>query len=188
MKHGIESLKAAVQKDAAEGNNCFNENGCDHEFHRTVPETNPAFIKMGFKTACKCVSKCTHKYCDTYKWTIDRAKHYAEKTGRTVDEILEAWESGRTYWYMNYYNEYNQPLEGRPAKNLDELKLTAEALKMDIETYEFLVTTLDKEHQLAAKTELISKVEGLKSNLKKTLSAIATNEIMCFSASTKTEC
>lgn len=58
---------------------------------------------------------------------------------------------------------------------------------MDIETYEFLVTTLDKEHQLKAKTELISKLEALKSNLKKTLSSITINEIMCFGASAKTE-
>lgn len=46
-------------------------------------------------------------------WILKRAEMYAEKTGKTVDEILEAWEEGRTYWYMNYYQECNQPkLEG----------------------------------------------------------------------------
>lgn len=121
MKKGIESLRSAVMKDCANGQNCFNEKGCDHEFHRTVPETNPELIKMGFKTCCKSVSKCTHKYCDKYVWVLNRAQHYAEKTGKTRDEILEIWETDRSYWYMNYYQECNQPkLEGENIIFYDE--------------------------------------------------------------------
>jgi len=108
-KKGIESLKAAVQKDCAEGQNCFNENGCDHEFYRAVPETNLRLIEMGFTQKCMCVSKCTHKYCDKYKWVIERAKQYAEKCGCSFEEIITAWENNRNYWYMNYYQDCNQP-------------------------------------------------------------------------------
>lgn len=110
MKKGIDSLKDAVLRDTKEAENCFNENGCDHEFQRMQPETNPRLIEMGFTRCCRAVSKCSHKFCNKYKWIIERAKHYAEKTEKTFEEILEVWESDRTYWYMNYYQECNQPL------------------------------------------------------------------------------
>lgn len=54
-------------------------------------------------------SSGAHDYRGKLKWIIDRAAHYAEKTGLTVEEILNAWESDRSYWYMNYYQEANQP-------------------------------------------------------------------------------
>lgn len=106
---GIESLRAAVLQDCNEGQGCFNENGCDHEFHRTVPQENPRLIEMGITTKCIRVSKCSHRYCDKYKWVLDRAKHYNELTGKPVEKVIEAWENARTYWYMNYYQECNQP-------------------------------------------------------------------------------
>lgn len=109
-KKGIESLKAAVKSDCERYQNCFNENGCDHEFIRVEPETDPVSLKMGLHFCTRSVSKCTHRYCSKYKWVLDRAAHYAEKAGITRDEILEAWETNRTYWYMNYYQECNQPL------------------------------------------------------------------------------
>jgi hypothetical protein len=49
-------------------------------------------------------------YAGKLKWIIDRAEHYAEKTGLEASEILDAWEKNRGYWYMNYYQECNQPL------------------------------------------------------------------------------
>lgn len=42
-------------------------------------------------------------------FAVDRAKHYADKTGIDASEILTAWESRRDYWYMNYYQDANQP-------------------------------------------------------------------------------
>lgn len=48
-----------------------------------------------------------------YDQILGRAEHYAKKTGLDTDEILNAWEKQRTYWYMNYYQEANQPkIEG----------------------------------------------------------------------------
>jgi hypothetical protein len=45
---------------------------------------------------------------------IERADHYAEKLGTTREAVLEAWETGRDYWYMNYYQDNNQPLIDDP--------------------------------------------------------------------------
>lgn len=46
---------------------------------------------------------------EKFNWAIERAKHYAEKTDMDVNDILDAWESKRDYWYFNYYQEANQP-------------------------------------------------------------------------------
>ncbi|TEB04679.1 hypothetical protein Psch_03441 [Pelotomaculum schinkii] len=88
---GYEKLKAAVEKDCNEGSGCFNPNGCDNKNY-----------KPGGKD-------CFHKYCDTFKWVIERAKHYAEKLGLNWEDVLNQWEADRRYWYMNYYHELNQP-------------------------------------------------------------------------------
>lgn len=50
-----------------------------------------------------------HDYRGKLKWVLDRAHHYAEKTGLNTDDILDAWEKERSYWYMNYYQDCNQP-------------------------------------------------------------------------------
>lgn len=44
------------------------------------------------------------------QWIVDRAEHYAQATGLNAADILNAWESRRNYWYMNYYQDSNQPL------------------------------------------------------------------------------
>lgn len=49
------------------------------------------------------------RVCDKFKWIMDRATHYAYKTGLSVGEILDAWEEDRSYWYVNYYQGANQP-------------------------------------------------------------------------------
>ena len=51
-----------------------------------------------------------HDYQATFDWAIERAKHYAEKLCCTWEEVLTAWETDRTYWYMNYYQDCKQPL------------------------------------------------------------------------------
>lgn len=50
-----------------------------------------------------------HDYRGKLDWILDRAKHYAEKTGLSAVEVLDGWEKARSYWYMNYYQESNQP-------------------------------------------------------------------------------
>lgn len=85
MEKGYESLKAAVMKDCAGGGNCFSPEGCSNK------------------------GKCCHNYCDKLVWVVSRANHYAEKTGIAWESILAAWEKNRDYWYMNYYQDCNQP-------------------------------------------------------------------------------
>ena len=110
MEKGIESLKASVMKDCQQYENCFSENGCTKERYAYLPEDDPKMLKYGLKTKCVSLTKCTHDHCGKYKWALDRAKHYAEKTGKTVEEVITIWETDRSYWYMNYYQEANQPL------------------------------------------------------------------------------
>ncbi len=83
---GYEKLKTAVERDC-KVSGCFNPDGCNSAGN----------------------SHCTHRYCDQFKWVIDRAKHYGENLGLDWHEVLNSWEATRTYWYMNYYQEYNQP-------------------------------------------------------------------------------
>jgi hypothetical protein len=53
--------------------------------------------------------KFFHDYRAKLQWAVDRAKHYAEKTGLDAAAILDSWEKQRDYWYMNYYQDCNQP-------------------------------------------------------------------------------
>lgn len=55
----------------------------------------------------ECSQKC--EYCQKFRWIIDKAKHYEEKLGIPWKEIIQSWEEYRRYWYMNYYQECNQP-------------------------------------------------------------------------------
>jgi hypothetical protein len=50
-----------------------------------------------------------HDYRGRLAWIVDRANHYAEITGLDASAVLDAWERSRTYWYMNYYQDCNQP-------------------------------------------------------------------------------
>lgn len=44
-----------------------------------------------------------------FNWVICRAKHYAYHLGRDVSSVLDEWESKRTYWWLNYYQDCQQP-------------------------------------------------------------------------------
>lgn len=96
---GYDELKTSVERDCNERNQCgcFNPNGCNVE--------NASIGKYGEEG----YKHCFHKYCDKFKWTMDRAEHYSKKTGIPADEILNSWEEKRSYWYMNYYQDSNQP-------------------------------------------------------------------------------
>lgn len=79
IKKGIESLRAAAVKD------------CEGE------------------DKTKTLQGCTCRCCGCYDWAIARAKHYGERTNTPWEKILESWEEQRDYWYLNYYQECNQP-------------------------------------------------------------------------------
>jgi hypothetical protein len=59
----------------------------------------------GFKTH----GRYFHDYRGKMAWTVERVKHYAEKLSLDPAALLDQWESKRRYWYMNYYQDANQP-------------------------------------------------------------------------------
>ena len=100
MNKGYESLKASVEHDCSyrDSCDCFNPNGCDKEFS-SIGE----YGVEGFR-------RCSHPYCDKFKWVVERSKHYGEKLGLRWEDVLASWENDRGYWYMNYYQDCKQPM------------------------------------------------------------------------------
>ena len=107
MSKGYEKLKADVIRDCNNGEGCFNALGCNKEFTKMVPTEGE--MKKYTSMVCKVRTKCFHQYCDKFKWIIDRARHYAEKLSLNWEDVLDSWEEQRDYWYMNFYQECNQP-------------------------------------------------------------------------------
>jgi hypothetical protein len=141
---GYEKLKKSVEGNCNEGNSCgcFNPNGCDKENQ-----------KVGDKY-------CSHGYCDKFKWVTDRAAHYAEKTGILPEEILNAWEEKRDYWYMNYYQDGNQP------------KIEADKVRVFTTTAELLESIGEKQFRCPA-------CDGISTNPYKCTSGKETNGKVC---------
>lgn len=81
----------------------------------TTPKDQEGLNCDGFRKLLAAVEKDErdapgfHRYREKLAWVLSRARHYAEKTGLTAESILDAWESRRNYWYMNYYQDANQP-------------------------------------------------------------------------------
>lgn len=81
-----------------------------------MSELAPTLDCEGFRKVLAAVEKdesSAHKGWHDYRgklaWIVERARHYAEKTGLTAEAILDAWEARRTYWYVNYYQPACQP-------------------------------------------------------------------------------
>jgi hypothetical protein len=53
--------------------------------------------------------RCKDDFLSKFQWVINRAKHYAYHTGRSVESILNEWEDTRNYWWLNYYQNSHQP-------------------------------------------------------------------------------
>lgn len=99
---GLESLIEATVRDQR-GEHHFPGRWCKHfEEDRCIER-----LRDYAETGILCDHKC--EYCDKFKWAVDRAKHYAEKTGIPYEEFLKSWEEDRDYWYLNYYQECKQP-------------------------------------------------------------------------------
>lgn len=67
-----------------------------------------------------------------FEWALARAQQYADFCGTTRAKVLEAWERKRSYWYVNYYQECNQPdltkTNGTPIVTLEQW--TAEGTRL----------------------------------------------------------
>lgn len=70
-----------------------------------------------------------HDYRGKLDWIVARAEHYADKTGISSSDILDAWENDRDYWYMNYYHDSRQPeIKGDNVRVFDTLDALRDAL------------------------------------------------------------
>jgi len=49
------------------------------------------------------------KLYSQFQWVINRAKHYAAHTGKSIEGILNEWEEGRRGWWYGYYQDAQQP-------------------------------------------------------------------------------
>lgn len=89
--------------DGLEAKSDFKGRWCEH-----YTDGCKEYLKSYGETQSDCGHKC--EYCEKYKWAVDRAKHYEEKLGIPWKEILKSWEDDRSYWFMNYYQNAEQPL------------------------------------------------------------------------------
>jgi hypothetical protein len=48
------------------------------------------------------------EFVHKFQWVMNRAKHYAHNTNRSLESVLNDWESERTYWWLNYYQDSRQ--------------------------------------------------------------------------------
>lgn len=49
------------------------------------------------------------RYEETFRFAINRAKHYAHRLNKPIEEVLNEWESKRKYCFLNYYQSCNFP-------------------------------------------------------------------------------
>ena len=49
------------------------------------------------------------EFLKLFNWVISRAKHYAHHKNIPIEIILNEWEEKRGYWWLNFYQECNQP-------------------------------------------------------------------------------
>lgn len=82
MSKGYDSLLASVEKDIAEARE---QEARGHHF------------------------RSEKEYQHKFDWVINRAKEYGTALNLNWEDILNSWEEDRNYWYMNYYQECNQP-------------------------------------------------------------------------------
>ncbi len=105
MGNGLEKLIKDVTRGLKEKTD-FSGRWCPH-----YTEECDNKMREYAKTEHLCEHKC--EYCDTFKFAIDRAKEYAKTCEKDYEEILDAWEENRSYWFLNYYQEANQPSIGK---------------------------------------------------------------------------
>lgn len=66
-----------------------------------------------------------------FKWIIARATHHAYMHNVTLDVILNKWEEGKDYWWLNAYQDCNQPKLYKPVLFAQTLKGAIKYYKTD---------------------------------------------------------
>lgn len=98
---GLESLIEATVKGLREKSD-FASRWCKDYTEDCVDK-----LKQYAESGANCGIEC--EYCQKFKWIIDRAKHYGKKMELDWKDVLKSWEGERRYWYLNYYQDCNQP-------------------------------------------------------------------------------
>lgn len=100
-----------------------------------------------------------------FDWVIARATHYAYHKQTTVDVILNQWEAGRDYWWLNYYQECRQPwlvksehVKRRTVRNCYKKKITNVIQNGVINTILIFYYVNKKNNQ----KEKVKKLDGIK--------------------------
>ncbi len=45
---------------------------------------------------------------DKFNWVICRAKHYAHRLNKPIEDVLNEWEDAREVWWIRYYSNHHQ--------------------------------------------------------------------------------
>ena len=117
MNKGLDSLIEATAKGLREKND-FASRWCEFFTEDCIDK-----LKAYAETGIDCGYTC--EYCEKFKWVINRAKQYQEKLNIPWTDILKSWENDRNYWYLNYYQNANQPKiqsdKARVFESVDEM-------------------------------------------------------------------
>lgn len=62
-----------------------------------------------YRNSCGNWPAQSESYKKKFEWVLNRAQQYADKLGVDREVILQKWEERRDYWFMNFYQESNQP-------------------------------------------------------------------------------
>lgn len=92
-------------------------------------------IQNGYESLKAAVEVDRNKYTNDsgyqkkFDWVIDRAKHYGEKLDLDWQDVLTSWENDRSYWYMNYYQDSNQPeIKGEKVRTFESVQSMLESI------------------------------------------------------------
>lgn len=66
-------------------------------------------LLAAYRSSCENWPGQEENYKAKFEWALKRAQQYADKLGVEREVILQKWEERRDYWYMNFYQECNQP-------------------------------------------------------------------------------
>jgi hypothetical protein len=76
------------------------------------------------------------EFHNKFRWVISRALHYVYHTKnknptKALIKLLNEWESKRTYWWLNYYQDCNQPRLDRTSRKRSLASIRKECKKED---------------------------------------------------------
>lgn len=102
------------------------------------------------------------EFLKLFRRVIGMAQHYAVRTGKPVEQVINEWEEKRDYWWLNFYSEHHlsKLASGKP-RNVQHQKtetyLRSSLSKRDPESY---IQRLKSERTRLAKVQ--RKIDGKK--------------------------